>query len=113
MTMDCQVEANPANLTDLEWLKNGVVVEGERFIVEDTVLTIIDVEREDAGDYRYQISTGVSTLFCLNSHFTYFRCRARNSVGEGLSEGLHPLVVFCEFVYVLFMIGHFGKLIFI
>ena len=57
VTMDCQVEANPANLTDLEWLKNGVVVEGERFIVEDTVLTIIDVEREDAGDYRCQIST--------------------------------------------------------
>ena len=57
VTIDCQVEANPANLTDLEWLKNGVVVEGERFIVEDTVLTIIDVEREDAGDYRCQIST--------------------------------------------------------
>ena len=57
VTMDCQVEANPANLTHLEWLKNGVVVEGERFTVEDTVLTIIDVEREDAGDYRYKIST--------------------------------------------------------
>ena len=57
VTMDCQIEANPSNLTHLEWLKNGVVVEGERFIVEDTVLTVIDVEREDAGDYRYQIST--------------------------------------------------------
>ena len=63
VTMDCQYEANPANLTHLDWLKNGVVVEGERFNVEDTTLTITNAHREDAGDYRYWILR--QEAFCL------------------------------------------------
>ena len=53
VTLDCQYEANPENLTHLEWLKDGVVVEGERFTVEHTTLTISNTSREDAGEYRY------------------------------------------------------------
>ena len=53
VTLDCHYEANPGNLTHLEWLKNGVVVEGDRFNIEDTTLTIINTHREDAGGYRY------------------------------------------------------------
>ena len=58
VTIDCHYEANPANLTSLEWLKNGVVVDGEKFTIEDTTLTIINTQREDTGDYRYWISKG-------------------------------------------------------
>ena len=53
--LDCQYEANPENLTRLEWMRNGVVVEGERFHVEDTTLVIDNIQREDTGDYRYYI----------------------------------------------------------
>ena len=64
VTLDCQYEANPDNLTHLEWLKDGVVLEGERFNVEDsTTLTISNTQREDAGDYRYWNSR--RTAFCL------------------------------------------------
>ena len=53
VTIKCHVEANPANLTRLEWLKDdSPMEEDERFVVEETTLTITDVQAEDAGNYR-------------------------------------------------------------
>ena len=86
----CQVRANPDNLTRLEWLKDGSAVEDERFSVEDSTLTITDVQAEDAGDYRQLILNQIPT-----ESFPH-RCEAENSIGEAESEGVHPLEVFCE-----------------
>jgi len=72
-TIQCQVEANPENLTRLEWLKDDSLVEDDRFVVEESTLTITGVQAEDAGEYR---------------------CVAENSVGESESEGSHTLEVF-------------------
>jgi len=72
-TIQCQVEANPDNLTRLEWLKDDSLVEDDRFTVEELTLTINGVKAEDAGEYR---------------------CVAENSIGEAESEGSHPLEVF-------------------
>ena len=53
VTIECHVEANPANLTRLEWLKDdSPMEEDERFVVEEATLTITDVQTEDAGNYR-------------------------------------------------------------
>ena len=51
-TIQCQVEANPENLTRLEWLKDDSLVEDDRFVVEESTLTITGVQAEDAGEYR-------------------------------------------------------------
>ena len=51
-TIQCQVEANPDNLTRLEWLRDGSLVEDDRFTVEELTLTITGVQAEDAGEYR-------------------------------------------------------------
>jgi len=72
--IECQVKANPDNLTRLEWIKDdSPLVEDDRFIVEELTLTITGVRAEDAGQYR---------------------CVAENSIGEAESEESHPLEVF-------------------
>ena len=51
--IECQVEANPDNLTRLEWIKDdSPLVEDDRFAVEELTLTITGVRAEDAGEYR-------------------------------------------------------------
>ena len=52
LTLTCEVHANPANLTKVIWYKDSELVEGDRFVVEDTELVIQEVAAEDAGEYR-------------------------------------------------------------
>ena len=94
--IDCLVEANPRDLSVIEWFHDGELVEGERFSVDQVLqrphwqldhaanpssqetlwsLTIDDVGREDAGGYT---------------------CRAANSIGETTARQPHLLNVNCK-----------------
>merc|ERR1711892_210993 len=66
VTLDCMVEANPSNLSLVEWFHNEEVVDvtDERYEdgnTESPSLTIIQVLPEDAGQYF---------------------CQARNMIGQ-------------------------------
>ena len=78
--INCLVEANPENLTSVEWFRDGTLVEEERMNFEGswgTTLVIAEVEPEDAGSYS---------------------CKAGNEVGEASSESFHLLEVHCKYV---------------
>ena len=75
-SLDCMVEANPANLSQVAWYRDSNLLEGDRFFLESTVLVILEVEPGDSGIYF---------------------CEAENRVGQGRAEQGTPLQVYCEY----------------
>ena len=75
-SLDCMVEANPANLSQVTWYRDSQLLEGDRFVLESTVLVILEVEPGDSGIYT---------------------CEAENRVGQGRAEQGTPLQVYCEY----------------
>ena len=44
-SLDCMVEANPANLSRVTWYRDSQLLEGDRFVLESTVLVILELRR--------------------------------------------------------------------
>ena len=80
VSLDCLIDANPMNLSLVEWYHNGhlINVENERFeggTSEPVSLAINPIIPQDAGDYS---------------------CSAQNEVGQDVSVNSVNLEVLCE-----------------